>query len=493
LSPPLTLSPPGCLVGRGLPTIFVETEERALKKVLASKENKARAEVVAVSPEGEETFTGVCSLRGRGNSTFACAKRPFNLNFSHRVSLTLDGDSARQWCLLANYADESQLHNAICFHVANTVGIPYTCRPEFVSLYVNGEYQGLYNLATKDACLGQGGGEIACVFERTREERQHDATTPRGFCLRRRLGDRDSILRAVEAFEEALYSDTVSCEGLERYIDVGSLLRKCFVDEVCTNGDLSFSQYFTIDSEGRIAAACAWDYDLSFGTWYYPDLSYNTVVRTFPWYNALFERDDFRQGLLDMLSEYEDLLSASFPALTDSLCRLVGEDWRMNALRWRNAPPAWDGDSKLKAEGYDFGTLEGNKAYLDDFMARRYAFLRDYWQHPDEYCLLWFKHSLSGVTVACRKGERLTEDMLADGLLSMPEEGFEGWRNEEGVLLADVGEVWHDMTFEELCSPEAQPSSPKLLTPKRLLLVALLLVLALSLAIALRLSCLKVN
>ncbi|MCD8266142.1 MAG: hypothetical protein LUC33_03200, partial [Prevotellaceae bacterium] len=191
--------------------------------------------------------------------------------------------------------------------------------------------------------------------------------------------------------------------------------------------------------------------------------------------------------------QYEDLLSSSFPALTDSLCRLVGDDWRMDHLRWSDAPPAWEGYSKLKAEGYDFSTLEGNKAYLDDFMRRRYAFLRDYWQHPDEYCLLWFKHRLSGVTVACRKGERLTEDMLPGGMLSMPEEGFKGWRNEEGVLLADVGEVWHDMTFEELCSHEAEPPTP-MLTPRRLLLVAVaLLMLALSLAIALRLSCPEVN
>lgn len=55
---------------------------------------------------------------------------------------------AKQWVLLANYADKSLSRNYVAASMAQILeGLDYTPKQSHVELYLNGEYMGVYTLS----------------------------------------------------------------------------------------------------------------------------------------------------------------------------------------------------------------------------------------------------------------------------------------------------------------------------------------------------------
>lgn len=101
------------------------------------------------------------SMKGRGNSTWSLAKKPYNVTFykkpdekkgveiyskKDKVEL-IEGTKAKQWSLLANFMDNSLLRNKVGLDLANVLGIGLDTK--YVDLYMNGEYLGNYLLTPK--------------------------------------------------------------------------------------------------------------------------------------------------------------------------------------------------------------------------------------------------------------------------------------------------------------------------------------------------------
>ncbi len=439
-----------------LPALFIDAPQSGLYAIHQSKANKTQATIKTINVDGTILSEGECTLTGRGNSTWKEAKRPYNLKFANKTSL-VNNDSAFTWCLLSNYSDDSQVRNAFCNYIARAVGIPYTSDITFVSLYINGTYQGLYNIATKQTYMEGIGKDVAVVFENTREDRTYSAITAHDFCFRTWYGDTARNLKKVEAFERALYDDE-DYSALERLADMELIARKYWVDAFCGNSDLALSQYYMISSADRLEPLCAWDYDNTFGlSFFYLNFAPNMLDPTNDWYNKLFTYDAFRQRLVEITDERSDLVQSDYINALDSICSYIAADWLMNMCRWRNQPPCWGGRNALKSNAYELNTLEGQKAYIIDYINRRVQFLRNYWAAEDDYCKLTFYVDDNYIqqapkVVLVRMGAPLSKTLLPDGMFSMPEEGFVGWTTQEGVSIDDVKIIDHDYEFYEQCS-----------------------------------------
>ena len=94
-------------------------------------------------------------IRGRGNGTWSNAKKPYQFKLENRADLLGVGEAARTWVLLAEVMDETLLRNRIALDLALEMGLSETSHSEFVDLYYDGEYRGLYLLAEKVE-IGQG-------------------------------------------------------------------------------------------------------------------------------------------------------------------------------------------------------------------------------------------------------------------------------------------------------------------------------------------------
>ena len=87
-------------------------------------------------------------IKGRGNATFSYMKKAYQIKLSAKTEL-LGMDKAKTWILLANYTDQSSLHNALGFMLGDELDVPYNIDYRFVNFYVDGEYRGMYMLCEK--------------------------------------------------------------------------------------------------------------------------------------------------------------------------------------------------------------------------------------------------------------------------------------------------------------------------------------------------------
>jgi len=98
-----------------------------------------------IFPSMEET---PMQIKGRGNSSWGWAKKPYRLKFEEKVK-PLGMTKGKSWVLLANGQRGSLMSNAIGMKAANLMGASAANHIVPVDLYLNGEYRGNYNLTEK--------------------------------------------------------------------------------------------------------------------------------------------------------------------------------------------------------------------------------------------------------------------------------------------------------------------------------------------------------
>lgn len=105
---------------------------------------------ISLDGKGEYSdFSGTGRIRGRGNSTWEWYdKKPYRFKLDEKSKL-LGLDKAKNWNLLANYRDVTDLMNAFAFEAARCMGMPHTNHTRFVEVFLNEEYIGLYQLTEK--------------------------------------------------------------------------------------------------------------------------------------------------------------------------------------------------------------------------------------------------------------------------------------------------------------------------------------------------------
>lgn len=90
-------------------------------------------------------------VKVRGNWTTSYDKKPFRIKFAEKQNLLglNDGAEMKNWLLLAEYKDASMLRDKTAFQIANEIlgedGY-YASDAEFVEVYINDEYWGVYLL-----------------------------------------------------------------------------------------------------------------------------------------------------------------------------------------------------------------------------------------------------------------------------------------------------------------------------------------------------------
>jgi len=91
-------------------------------------------------------YSGTGKIRGRGNSSWAWyPKKPYRLKLDKKAEILGLGKN-KDWVLLANYRDPTDLMNTFVFNWGEAVGLPCTNHTRYVEITLNGEYIGLYQL-----------------------------------------------------------------------------------------------------------------------------------------------------------------------------------------------------------------------------------------------------------------------------------------------------------------------------------------------------------
>lgn len=105
---------------------------------------------IAIDGKGEySNYSGMGRIRGRGNSSWLYyKKKPYKFKLDTKSKL-LGLEKAKNWNLLSNYRDVTDMMNVFAFETARWMGMPYTNHSRFVEVFLNGEYVGVYQLTEK--------------------------------------------------------------------------------------------------------------------------------------------------------------------------------------------------------------------------------------------------------------------------------------------------------------------------------------------------------
>ncbi len=196
-----------------LPSLFIETS-RGLSYIESSKDNRDKnAHALLLSPDGSAQYSDAVNeteseLKGRGNATWSYYKKPYQLKLGEKTAL-LGMEKSKTWILLAGYTDQSAVHNALAFTLAEALGVPYAIDYRFLSLYIDGEYRGLYMICEKV----QVDGSRVDVVDLEKENELANPDTPLD-------SFRTKTVTSGELIEGSVLTSYTYCEGMASPDDI---------------------------------------------------------------------------------------------------------------------------------------------------------------------------------------------------------------------------------------------------------------------------------
>ncbi len=398
-----------------VPTVYIEANCSDTDIIVEQKETKTDIFISTFNSDGSLDFTGECSIKGRGNSSWEKVKKPYNLTFAEAETL-LGMGAQRKWALLTSWADTTLLKNEITTLLASKWGLEYTPEMEYVNLYVNGNYQGMYlltqKIAAQDGCITWDENQKNVLFERDArydEESTYIETEHCGILYEStQLLNWQDISFYTNMFtdlETLLFNDGTGpiLEECSEFIDVESWIKLFMVEEFIANVDMEFaSRYYYLKSDSPLLyAGPMWDHDFSMGT-------FSLIADEFP--PCIVKYEDVEDSYFKQLMQHEDFKAEfvkyyqeEFRYIIDEVVyqdlpnciKYIETSMKMNNIRW---------DSMQRdAGGVDF---VNDSAKVKEWLEQRAIFWKEYWGDNNEFCRVVFKDG--GGVYYMKKGEVLS-------------------------------------------------------------------------------------
>ena len=397
--PPATLQ---FLQSEHVASMFIDTLSGNMKKVHSDKKYKEKVHTRLLTADGTLDYENMFNdrIRGHGQSTWRnCRKKSYNLYMDTPTGL-LGMTACKKWVLLANAWDPSNLRNKVFLDFARQFGGSWFAPEcEFVELYLNGSYNGLYLLCTsvKDTIEDALADSLLYCFDTDMENRV--AGTKNSFPVNKGIAaeiiypdavsveQRDYLANQVRLMQDTLLADSEQGQSWDTYINLDSWARKYLVEEVSLNYDAgTTSQYYYMKvSDPKIYAGPCWDYDNTLGAFtvqnnprcFLTQREWNSSDYYTPWYHALWQHEEFQQLVKQL---YRDQVLPVMTTLVEEgifeEAEQIREAAQNNAIRWNGKSP------------------ENAVTQLTDFLKQRLDFLTSAWVDGVDYKTITLKKPL---------------------------------------------------------------------------------------------------
>jgi hypothetical protein len=327
-----------------LPTIYITTDDG---KDIQSKEVYKSGRILIKSSDPTEELDTITEIRGRGNSTWHEAKKPYRIKLNKKYNLLNNKAKAKSWVLLANHKDKSLIRNAVAFKISELLEFEFSPSSRFVDLYINGDYKGNYQVTdqmevnkNRVPVLEQDSGVVTepeitggYFIEVDGFAGSPDwwFRTNKGMPVTIHSPDKDVInipqynyiSNFTQKFETALFASNFSdpTNGYRQYVDEKSLIDWYIASELTGNPDSFWSTYmYKHYNEEKFYFGPLWDFDIAFNNdSRLGDATYK-LMRTSAhnpktWITQLWKDDWFKRAVYLRWTEIEasGILNKLFP------------------------------------------------------------------------------------------------------------------------------------------------------------------------------------
>lgn len=284
------------------------------------------------SGEWAEGASGM-SIKVRGNTSAASAKEqlPYKIKLVKKADLLMRGSKVykhKDWVLLrGTWHSKVFANQQTCIlplvgtEVSRATGAEWAPEGNFVQVYLNGKYRGIYYLIE---AIARGDGRIqvddsgfiaendaywwnadGAYFKTSRQESSMGWTFKYPDLDDITDEQRDEIANCIEAFEDSLYNN----RPLDSIADLHSFARWVLAHDYLGTKDAWGSNMYMYRQNldplhpetSKLKMATPWDFDSSFTT---PDDEWSVPHYAICfYYNRLFTRPDFVQAYVDVWNE----------------------------------------------------------------------------------------------------------------------------------------------------------------------------------------------
>lgn len=450
-----------------IPSLSIHLTNGTLEDINNSKEVEKKGVCTLINENKKIDYEGQFkSIHGRGNTTWGEEKKPYNIAFENDVNL-LNMGSGKNYSLLANSFDESNLRNKIVYDIAKKIEMPYSVDSEYVDLYINEEYCGLY-LLTEKIEIAKNRVDITDLNEKTQSvnmskldsyevfleesnlfskkgynipNNPEDITG--GYILETQLSTRidsyDSYLKSgnntfyslkspayvskeqLDYLENELlnFENSLSGKYFKNYINVDSWVKYYLTEEIFLNCDAwSIMIYKNSDSiDNKIYASPLWDFDLSIGLGlgvYKEKLEPNDFVTDDIFiFKQLKNNKLFTRYVVDFYkTKYKNILTDLLINKIDKYKSIISKSYLLNSKRWN-----------IKS------SIEENTEYIKDFLKERTNIINDLFIEQSKYNIInyIFKDDVNNVNLNFSKAIKKGEDNIETPILKFYGYKFLGW------------------------------------------------------------------
>lgn len=414
--------------------ITAESEEDLLD--LAEFSNKKYIEtgnLLAIDESGRILCQeNLKKFKVRGNLTATLDKKPFTFTFSTPLSLC-GMKPACKWNLLANATDGSYLRNKLALDLANQSISAFEPDGEFVEVYVNGVYYGMY-LLTEAVEIGENRLEIpqqSSWFLEMELDFRMEEDVPyvisdrgqifaAGFVSPDPSAELARIQSMINDIESALTSrdgrSALSGKPLGELIDMDSWAEAFLVQEISGDHDTGIASQFSyvLDRESPLLyAGPVWDFDGTMGNvntpmFGNPAALTASVCNSRPegnpnqnrWLSAMYQNPEFRALVAEKYGKiFRKNLEWAIHTGIDMHTEKISRSAILDALRWHEKRQEWMFSHPARenthleeaAAGTDYARFSDFYQHVDmvrQFLLEKKDFLDKLWVEKRDFCVV---------------------------------------------------------------------------------------------------------
>lgn len=345
----------------GLPVVYLVTDGYT---AVTSKETYINATFTLTEDletrAAGDTWSARVKIKGRGNSTWTLAKKPYKLKFNEKVSILGEPES-KTWLLLANYTDKTLIRNATAFYMGHNSNLLYTTRSHFVEFFMHDVYQGTYQLCedkdvSKDRINLSDNGFLLELDSKAAETditfRINTIAAPINIKEPEIEVDSEQynlVKNYLTETENALYGENFADpeNGYAKYMNVDTFVDWYLINEITKNPDAIFntSCYMTWEPGEKLCMGPIWDFDLAFGNcnWNNCKFPEGLYIIDASWYARLFQDPNFVLKVKERFNHFYEMKDDIFREINENAeylkYSIIENDAKWNILyqyRWPN-------------------------------------------------------------------------------------------------------------------------------------------------------------